>query len=1485
MSKRAGSTGGAGEEQEEPSVGVASVNPVRGAEDEEVDNLAEQSRTAGTQDKKDEMDAAASADLEPASPGGHATGTAAGAGRSGTARDSGSEGSQDDDAHESTALRADALDNTMIHGSADNDVEEDVNRNGSACFRVLKFLRLDRFLEKPVQVPKKGQPVESIHLDVPLTRAFLKEQASSGAQPRRTNAVRTSKYSPWSFIPLAAGYQFRRFVNFFFLCIVILLVVGNWNEELFLTPWQATGTAAYLAILVISGMLVEGLDDLAKHRGDKEENSRLVKRVRFKDGALVDSTWGELLPGDLVVVNNRNSFPADLVLLYGTATDKKNSCYIETSGIDGETNLKIKEVPAPINRFVLGHLDETCLSSRDTEIEAVAKVLARAARGRYEYEQPNAFLQFDGSFTPSRAKMSLDKIPLEFKHLILRGSELRNTKWIIGMVAYAGHETKLALSRKPSPVKFSRIDVLVNRLMFTLLGVYFAIVILADILLFQQTDTSEWWYFQFSSSTQNYKVWGGLAFFITFCIMFSNLIPISMVLLIEIINKYSQKMIDLDREMYHEATDTPAKCRTASLTAEVGQITHFFSDKTGTLTRNEMKLVGTFIAGKAYGFQPPAVTQSGQAVQTSETNGGHAGEDVKGSLSIAPSAADGTVATSSAGVSPESDESSPAAATIGDATTEEVFADIVALLQEPAGSAGRQEVLDMLVFLSVCHTVILDQDPVTKVTSLNAESPDEEAFVRGAEALGIKLLQSSDGSVRLQLPNGEIEEYLIVALNPFNSTRKRMSLVVERSDGSLSLLMKGADNVMLERLAPGQDEYVAILSDQLLRYAWGGLRTLVMGRRDLTEDEFVTWQQRHREAMVAPSSERKEALAHVAEQIERDVTIVGATAIEDQLQLGVPEAIQTLRDAGVQVWVLTGDKVETAINIGLSSRLLDNSMDQLKLISRDEQVVHAQVEAVYEAMREATSISAALSQGANAAAPSSTSSNHASSNGGDQQQQGQQQDIEMGPASGPSSDDRDAADSLALVVSGDALELLLTEQKGSPELEAKFLHVARNCKVVLACRVSPKQKSLIVEMVRHAPDNKKLKREPITLAIGDGANDVPMIQTAHVGIGISGHEGRQAVNSSDFSIAQFRFVVRLMLVHGRWNYRRQAAVIVFLIYCWLIYICTLYIFQIYCHWSGQQVYYEYLYTFFAPGLFNFAVIAHGWFNQDLAPETVLSNPWVYEVGAKNMDLNLAVFRNIIIRVIVHLVIIWCFIFLAMPEGTPQAVFGSTAFTTIFLVEYFEQLIIGDYITNGTVAAFTFIIVAFLIGMSLVTTPAFLFYPGANPAMAWSQIFLVVVTILAVDMGYAAIRRWYFPRPLDILVEQDRGYMNGVKSKPRAVRDGMKVLRETGRLIVSPVPLSIGALRRATNKRMRTSAEPAPQAGVDADDGGIGPVQPAFVYDGPQGMSQGPEVGGDDDAGNGGKTGASGEMPRRLSEISMGGSRVKLTKHDSHMANP
>ena len=313
-------------------------------------------------------------------------------------------------------------------------------------------------------------------------------------------------------------------------------------------------------------------------------------------------------------------------------------------------------------------------------------------------------------------------------------------------------------------------------------------------------------------------------------------------------------------------------------------------------------------------------------------------------------------------------------------------------------------------------------------------------------------------------------------------------------DGRIMLFCKGADSVIYSRLRKGeQQELRRTTAEHLEMFAREGLRTLCIAERELSEQEYRAWNKEH-EAAAASIADRDENLERVAEAIEHDFTLLGGTAIEDRLQDGVPEAIQLLGKAGIKLWVLTGDKVETAINIGFSCNLLDNDMDLIVFKIEDDQVSTAAAE--LDRHLKVFGIT-----------------------GSDEELKAAQKDhAPPGPTH-------------AIVIDGDSLKLVL-----DPSLKQKFLLLCKQCRAVLCCRVSPSQKAAVVQLVKTGLDC-------LTLSIGDGANDVAMIQEAHVGVGIAGEEGRQAVMSSDFAIGQFRYLTRLVLVHGRWSYRRLAETI------------------------------------------------------------------------------------------------------------------------------------------------------------------------------------------------------------------------------------------------------------------------------------------------------------------------------------------------------
>ena len=697
------------------------------------------------------------------------------------------------------------------------------------------------------------------------------------------------------------------------------------------------------------------------------------------------------------------------------------------------------------------------------------------------------------------------------------------------------------------------------------------------------------------------------------------------------------------------------------------------------------------------------------------------------------------------------------------------------------------------------------------------------------------------------------ETWTILAVNKFDSDRKRMSVLL-RSPPELGdipiLFCKGADTAMLDpsvstqpampgSLVDGTSSEISVYEEwdiaqslglraQLGDFASDGLRTLVLGLRILTEEECENWLRTYKAASVA-LAERENRLMEVALAIETKLHIAGATAIEDRLQRGVPETIATLAKAGIKLWVLTGDKRETAVEIGYSSHVLTPkmhvtevkdlgelhvrtqvAMEFLSLVKRgrlpdyqkarlataealscrkliydikfsfDKCVrrVHRSLERLYttflyvigldenadwmrsrfsrsleeevyikrvverrrdvrnradaivrewlqtdegkaqtqgtgddevamvadeapDIFRNATTArsllhgfreSGSLSQSAlREVSLASLTASQAGQRGNvplvdedtlsmENFSPGNLEDstreyfdkkrrtllerafaidrhmrkgklrrhvIPEKLASFERGNDRRISGGLhagsgprALVIEGNALKHLL----GDPELEEILFSVAHKCAAVIACRVSPKQKALLVNLVR-----RNITPTPITLAIGDGANDVGMIQEAHVGIGISGKEGRQAVNASDFAIAQFRFLEELILIHGRWDFFRLSTVVLFSFYKNAVLAGCLITYASQSVYSGTSLFDEWLIAMvnFAAGI---PIIMTGLFDRCLSKDYVRRNPEVYKATQENELITSRTRLRWICMVFIHLYTIYYFTVPALSGG-------------------------------------------------------------------------------------------------------------------------------------------------------------------------------------------------------------------------------------------
>eukprot|EP00873_Tetraselmis_striata_P034770 jgi/Tetstr1/455034/TSEL_041890.t1 len=599
-------------------------------------------------------------------------------------------------------------------------------------------------------------------------------------------------------------------------------------------------------------------------------------------------------------VKDHGFIPADMVIL--SSTNPNGACYVETMNLDGETNLKHKQA-----------CDATLRADTDQKMLNLKYTV--------ECEHPNESLYtFVGNMYTGRIAY-----PLTPNQILLRGCVLRNTECVYGLVVFTGHETKVMMNSTAVPSKRSKVERQLDYLIIAIFAMLFAICLVGSVGGALWVDSAHWYLDlaaegEASSSRAMFdpdnRGTVGLLAFMTLLTLYSSIIPISLYVSIEII-KYVQAgtFINQDIEMYDLESDTPALARTSNLNEELGQVEHILSDKTGTLTCNRMEFFKCSIAGVSYG---EGVTEIQQLLRA-------ACQGAEGNVTSAAAARVGTRLSVTQPPKPAIQGCN--------------FSD--KRLEDGAwrSEADPELICEFFRLLSVCHTVIPERRD--DVIEFQASSPDEAALVAGAKWFGYLFCRRQLDSITVEdSVSSDIGEtlshhYGVLAVLEFNSFRKRQSVIVQMEDGSVRLYCKGADNVIFARLGPRGGEHMEATRAHLQEYGNDGLRTLCLAYRDIDKEEYADWAKQYQVARTSQQN-RDEQVDAVAELIERDLTLIGCTAIEDKLQPGVPQSILALMQANIKLWVLTGDKVETAMNIGFACNLL-NSKQKIFLCSSEEE--------------------------------------------------------------------------------------------------------------------------------------------------------------------------------------------------------------------------------------------------------------------------------------------------------------------------------------------------------------------------------------------------------------------------------------------------------------------------------------------------------------------------------------------------------------------
>ena len=950
------------------------------------------------------------------------------------------------------------------------------------------------------------------------------------------NAVSNAKYTGWSFLPRTLYNEFSFFFNMYFLMVALSQAIPPLR-----IGYLSTYVAPLAFVLAIT-LGKEALDDIARRRRDAEANKEEYIVLRLRDRSKISGSkrkikrrlrlpskkpWARGVPehsrldaieeeeedlggknegstsnievdeidiksrdlkvGDIVKLGKNQRVPADLVILKSYTTEssvavpsigrvsqaspegagalvksleedpvtrtfnsERNAAnstsldssppsadmrgvgetFIRTDQLDGETDWKLR-LASPLTQ---------ALNPRDfTRLKIVAGKPSKEVNefvGTVEYgpQMAQGLVKSNVDDSENTFKMS----PLTIDNTAWANTVLASNATILAVVVYTGAQTRQALSTSPSRSKAGLLEYEINNLTKILCALTLTLSIALVAIRGIEGRPGQQWYVAVTR----------------FLILFSTIVPISLRVNLDMGKSVYARFIERDQDIPGTVV------RTSTIPEELGRIEYLLSDKTGTLTQNEMDLKKVHVGTVSY------ANEAMDEVRTYVRQGFSAG-----------------VTDDATQIAPLVTPSSTYASTSAGASTTRTRREI--------GSRVR----DLVLALALCHNVTpsMEDDNGHSVTSYQASSPDEIAIVRWAESVGLRLMHRDRHTITLQSVDTSrvVVRVKILEVFPFTSAGKRMGIILQFSQGVESAVssiespaevwfyQKGADTVMTSIVAAND-----WLDEETANMAREGLRTLVVGRRKLSIQQYNEFSMRYKQASMSLQNRDSNMAKIVKDYLEHNLELLGVTGVEDKLQKDVKPSLELLRNAGIKIWMLTGDKVETARCVAVSAKLVSRS-----------QFIHT-----------ITHLSAA--SGSSAALDTLSIL-------------------------------RSKPETTALLIDGDSLSFFLTFHRQD------FISIAVLLPAVIACRCSPTQKADVATLIRHFTRKR-------VLCIGDGGNDVSMIQAADVGVGIVGKEGRQASLAADFSITTFSHLTKLLVWHGRNSYKRSAKLAQFVIHRGLI---------------------------------------------------------------------------------------------------------------------------------------------------------------------------------------------------------------------------------------------------------------------------------------------------------------------------------------------
>ncbi|GAB0097049.1 Phospholipid-transporting ATPase [Sergentomyia squamirostris] len=1292
---------------------------------------------------------------------------------------------------------------------------------------------------------KKGNRV-AVHGDS-LTIHIGGDLSDKKAFAKRKNRIKSTKYTLITFLPQNLLEQFRRIANFYFLVMTTIALIID-------SPVSPLTSLIPLVFVISVTAMKQGYEDYLRHRADNMVNYSLVTVIR--NGIEIDIKCQNVVPGDLVKVVRDCDVPCDLVLL--KSSDPHGKCYITTANLDGESSLKTLTIPRGLPAVDIDRLNTLGIIECEHPVTDLYSF-----NGRIELSESSVGQRT--SRVPDLNISNNNFLPLMAENLLLRGSRVKNTEWVIGCAVYTGQTTKLALNSKVTKYKMSSSEKFINKFLIFFLILLISIVTVSYFIkrffdMYRQEHN-----FYLGDIIPNYQVSQFLQDYFSFLILFNYLIPISLYVSIEVHKFLGSFYMEWDQELYDSLTNQPCIVNTSDLNEELGQVEILFSDKTGTLTKNEMIFQQCSINGKKYTQKRTGLLEAGKhlLLKLPEFK-----EDVFGffeALSVCHTVQvagsedpDGEVLSDvSMKETDETDHITSSAFTFGDNFTDiseereespilemtdvngqavvncsvngfnkshhhpkqlissrpssEHLPNIGALIFDnkprPYSAVGGMDNASfahmheftftpqqlsrpnshvdlkrtistetevqqkthrrtqsynvpsnkVLASTSIARTPskVSRQSSVRSIVSqmnsresyaapqhteaakiernesiyrrgviqsviehldYQASSPDEKALVEACAKIGfiytgddddvltVKVKKSVFRGVKarnvdtldsvkriFKADNSTIMKFTRLHVLEFTSDRKRMSVIVRDQKGLIWLYTKGAESHVLPICDNTSRQLITVTQNHINDFAKLGLRTLTVARRKLTNSEYIAFSNELSEANNS-LTDRKALVENCQQKIERNLELLGATAVEDALQDNVRDTLESLRHAGIKVWVLTGDKVETALNIALScGHIPDNAIKFFIVECESVEKLEDQLD-IFE-----------------------------------------------------SELNRNIDEVFALLIDGGSLAFALSAH---PE---RFRDLSVRCRAVLCCRLSPLQKCEVVHLM------KTVKGNPITASIGDGANDVSMIQEAHVGLGIVGKEGRQAARCADYAFATFAMVKRMLLMHGHYFSQRLSLLVLYFFYKNLVFMMIQLYFQINSMFSSQSIYDSLFLTLYNVVYTALPILVISLTEKVYPMDRLMNEPPLYTKNIRNKRLQWKYFCGWMLLAVYHSSVVYMSGFFMWNNNaailtTPQTVnfycYGTFMIHNVVILVNLKLWLMSVYQSYWFILSIWLSIVAFVVttliynffNLSLFNSDMLHVYINLLSSLTfWLLCIVVVVAALIPDFTIKALQ--------------------------------------------------------------------------------------------------------------------------------------------------